>query len=421
MRSIHLLRKYNPAQWGGTETAVQRLFDGLREQGVASVVYCPRLPEEPSDDPLRASGHEVQRYSAFVPVLGISKQLKRQMISVGGNLMSFDLIGSLRREEEPSIIHTHTLGRIGGIALTVAKQRNVPFVVTIHGGVLDLPAEVKKRFTAMKSGWDWGRLFGFLFQSHRLFCDADAIITCNEKEASLLRERHPTKRIAVQAHGVPLAVYREDQREVARSAFPQIRGKRVLLNVGRIDPIKNQGWLIDQAPEILRKHPKAILVLAGACTNESYGATLDRKIDAFGLRDHVLLTGGLPPNDPCLVGLFQEAEALLLPSLSETFGLVILEAWATDTMVLTSRTSGASSLVRNGHNGWFFDLEEPLTFHQALDQTLLKSELAKRLVGRGAEEVSRDYSLAVLARRMKTLYEELIEERRGRALRNHSR
>src|SRR5207342_912761 len=100
-----------------------------------------------------------------------------------------------------SIIHTHTLGRIGGIGLTVAKQRNVPFVVTIHGGVLDLPAEVKKRFTALQSGWDWGRLFGFLFQSHRLFRDADAIITCNEKEASLLRERHPTKRIAVQAHG----------------------------------------------------------------------------------------------------------------------------------------------------------------------------------------------------------------------------
>jgi glycosyltransferase involved in cell wall biosynthesis len=421
MRSIHLLRKYNPAQWGGTETAVQRLFDGLREQGVTSVVYCPRLPEEPSDDPLRASGHQVQRYSAFMPVLGISKQIKRQLISVGGNLMSFDLIGSLRREEKPSIIHTHTLGRIGGIALTVAKQRGVPFVVTIHGGVLDLPTEVKKCFTAQQRGWDWGRLFGFLFQSHRLFRDADAIITCNEKEASLLRERHPTKRIAVQAHGVPLAVYRKDQRETARSAFPQIRGKRVLLNVGRIDPTKNQGWLVDQAPEIFRKHPKTILVLAGACTNETYGETLKKQIDAFGLRDRVLLTGGLPPNDPCLVGLFQEAEVLLLPSLAETFGLVILEAWATDTMVLSSRTSGAASLLRNGQNGWFFDLKKPSTFHRALDRTLSKSELVKQLVGRGAEEVSRDYSLPVLAGRMKKLYEELIEERRRGALRNHSR
>src|SRR5262245_45616148 len=134
MRTIHLLRKYNPAQWGGTETAVQRLFDGLRDQGVASVVYCPRLAEESCEAPLKVSGHAVRRYRAFVPVLGISPQRKRQLISLGGNLMSFDLIRALWREPEPSLLHTHTLGRIGGIGLTIAKRRRLPFVVTIHGG-----------------------------------------------------------------------------------------------------------------------------------------------------------------------------------------------------------------------------------------------------------------------------------------------
>jgi starch synthase len=118
----------------------------------------------------------------------------------------------------------------------------------------------------------------------------------------------------------------------------------MLLCVGRIDPIKNQAWLLDQAPAIFQRHPNALLALAGPCTDEPYGELIDRKIKELGLQERVLLTGGLPPNDPRLIGLMQESSALLLPSLSETFGLVILEAWAAGTVVVSSRTSGPSAL-----------------------------------------------------------------------------
>src|SRR5947207_2231564 len=95
----------------------------------------------------------------------------------------------------------------------MAKQRQVPFVVTIHGGVLDLPQHLKRSFnTPLEQGWEWGKLFGLLFQSHRLFRDADAILTCNAKEAALLQEKFPAKRILVQPHGVPVELYREDHR-----------------------------------------------------------------------------------------------------------------------------------------------------------------------------------------------------------------
>ena len=411
MRAAHLLRKLDPAQWGGTETAIQRLFEGLRTQGVTPIVFCPRLEEESMEDPLLKSGYQVARFKAFVPVLGLAKGRKRQLVSVGGNLMSFDLVSQLWREKNLAIIHTHTLGRIGGIALTIAKKRRIPCVVTIHGGVLDLPAEIKESFNApLTGGWEWGKLFGFLFQSHHLFRDADAIITCNEREAALLRERYPAKRIVVQAHGVPLAIYRQDHRDAARAAFPQICGRQVLLSLGRVDPIKNQRWLLEQAPAILQKHPDALLVLAGACTDEPYGKLIERQIKELGLESQVLLTGGLPANDPRLIGLLQEAKVLLLPSLSETFGLVILEAWAAGTMVLSSRTSGATALVQDGENGWLFDLDRPRTFHQALEKTLSNAELAKRMVARGAN-VSEGYSIEALAGRMKKTYEEVIEEK----------
>jgi glycosyltransferase involved in cell wall biosynthesis len=411
MQVVHLLRKYNPDQWGGTETAIQRLFDGLREHAVESIVYCPSLDHETGADPLQQAGYRLERFRAFVPIIGISAQRRRQLVSVGGNLMSFDLYSSLKREKNMSVVHTHTLGRIGGIAMTVAKQKGIPFVVTIHGGVLDLPANIKRDFNKPVGGWEWGRFFGLIFQSHRLFPEADAIITCNGNEAKLLQEKFPGKRIIVQPHGVPLETYQEDYRDAALKAFPQIHGKQVLLCVGRIDRIKNQSWLIDQAPRIFQKHPHAILVLAGACTDEAYGEEIDRKIHELGLGNRVLLTGGLPPNDPRLIGLFQEAEVLVLPSQSETFGLVILEAWATGTMVLSSRTSGACTLVRNGQNGWLFDLDKPQSFHEPLDHALIKTEVARRVLRRGGDEVNTLYNINALAGRMKKLYEELIEEK----------
>jgi glycosyltransferase involved in cell wall biosynthesis len=110
-----------------------------------------------------------------------------------------------------------------------------------------------------------------------------------------------------------------------------------------------------------------------------------------------------------LIGLIQDARALLLPSLSETFGLVVLEAWAAGTVVISSRTSGASALVRHGENSWLFDLDRPETFHTALNQTLAKPEQAKAMADLGAEIVRADYSVHALAGRMKGLYEELIE------------
>jgi glycosyltransferase involved in cell wall biosynthesis len=97
--------------------------------------------------------------------------------------------------------------------------------------------------------------------------------------------------------------------------------------------------------------------------------------------------------------------------LSETFGLAILEAWAAGTPVLSSRTSGASSLVRNGENGWLFDLEKPETFHQPLDRILQEPRVARNLTRQASNEVKTEYDIAVIAGRMKKLYAELIEQR----------
>src|SRR2546421_12497306 len=111
MRTIQLLRKLDPAEWGGTEMAMQRLFDGLRQQGGQAIVYCPRIENNETQDPFVRPGHEVQRFNAFVPVLGLSELRRRQMAGVGRNPMSFNLGSSLWRENDVSLIASHALRR----------------------------------------------------------------------------------------------------------------------------------------------------------------------------------------------------------------------------------------------------------------------------------------------------------------------
>ena len=412
MRVAHLLRKYNPAEWGGTETVIHQLFDGLGRLEVESVVYCPSIPTPPVRDPLIDAGCQVKRFKAFVPVWGISAEQRKQMIAVGGNLMSFDLLRSLWLAPGFSLIHSHALGRVGGIGLTIARRKRVPFVVTVHGGVYDLPDTLRKSFNApIPGGVEWGKAFGLLLRARHVLNEADAILTCNPREAELIRQRHPDRRVLVQPHGVRAEVYEADHRAAARAAFPAIKDRPVILSLGRIDPVKNQSWLVEQMPELLRRHRGALLVLAGPCTDEAYGRALQERIGALGLANDILLTGKLPPGDPRLIGLMQEARVAVLQSISETFGLVILEAWAAGTPAISSRTSGASALIEQGRTGWLFDLERPDGYFAALDAALTNTPERQRVIAAARERVVAQYDTRVLAARLKRLYEELVEER----------
>jgi starch synthase len=416
MRVAHILRKYVPSEWGGTETALQRLTAGLAANDVDSVVYHPASGGT-GQDPLAAAGCEMQPFHACLPVLGLSAAARHEMVAVGGNLLSFDLPWRLGRDRPLSVIHSHVLGRIGGIAGTVARRRRLPFVISIHGGALDLSAAVKKKLNApIRGGLEWGQLFGWWWRARHVLADADAILTCNNREAALLHERFPNQHVMVQPHGVDTRFYRTDHRAEARAAFPAIAGRDIVLCVARLDPVKNQLWLLQQLPALLTRHPRTLLVLAGGSTNADYNKELHRTIRQLGVAEHVLLTGGLPPGDPRIAGLMQEARVAVLPSVSETFGLVVIEAWAAGLPILASRTTGATEIIRDGENGGLFHLERPEEFHERIDRVLRDPALRIRMAEAG-ERAADAYDIAALAGRVKALYAQLCEAKFASATR----
>lgn len=409
MRVAHVLRKYVPREWGGTETALKGLASGLAEHGAQSIVFCPEHPSSGGRDPLAESGCDVRRFRACVPYWGLSESVERQMLAVGGNLLSFDLPRDLAREPDLSVIHTHTLGRLGGIAGTIARRRRIPFVVSIHGGALDLPAAVTQRFRATsRRGVEWGRLFGWWWRARHVLAEADAILTCNTKEAALLKAQYPDVRVIVQPHGVDTALYSRDRRAEAMAAYPSIAGRDLLIVVARIDPAKNQLWVVQRLASLRARHPRAMLALVGACTHEEYGAELQREIERLGLARHVLLTGGLPPGHPHVVGLMQSSRVVILPSIAETFGLVIVEAWSARRPIIASRTSGPVELIRDGENGLLFDVDNPAGFETLVDGLLTDAGRARSLVEHGAES-AKQFDTTALAGRVRRLYSDLAE------------
>lgn len=421
MRIAHILRKYDPSEWGGTESAVLQLTTDMARNGVGSVIFAPKIPLcGESADPFASTTCTVRRFRAHVPIWGISADRKAELIAVGGNLITFDLVGSLWREKNLDLIHSHAQGRLGATGCFVARRRRIPFVVSIHGGIYDLPPEVRKALrVSSEGGWDWGRLPGFLLGARHLMDHADAVIAFNPREAALIKAHHPGRRVLTESHGVSTALFARDCRAAAAKGFPEINNREVLLVLGRIDPTKNQDWLVAQAAELARRHPRMFLMLVGSITHREYGSALQARILREGLQDSVKITGCLPVGDPRLVGLLQTARAVLLPSKSETFGIVIIEAWASGTPVISSRNSGASALVQEGVNGLLFDLERPETFHAAVDQVLAQPELAASWGEAGRTRAVAEFDTAVCVRRMKRLYEELIEEKN--ALRHPSR
>jgi starch synthase len=413
MTVAQILRKYDPSEWGGTETAVLQLSADLATKGVRSVTFAPALGKPAGGpDPFAAAGCPVRRFRASVPVWGITREHRMQMVAVGGNLVSMELLRDLWREPKVDVVHSHAQGRIGAIGRAVAGARGAPFVLSIHGGAYDLPDRVRSELLAPGAGgFDWGRAVGLALRARRLVALADAVITLNPREATLIRERHPGRRILVERHGISTSLFARECRAAATAAFPRVEGRTVLLVLGRIDPTKNQSWLLAEVAEIARRHPKALLVFVGSITNREYGDAFHERIRASGLEDSVLVAGSLPFGDPRLVGLLQLARAMALPSLSETFGLVILEAWAAGTPVISSRTSGASALISDGVNGLLFDLDNPAGFHGAVDLVMARPDFASAMGAAGRAEAVEKYDTSARAEKMKQLYQELIEEK----------
>ncbi|HEY2512368.1 MAG TPA: glycosyltransferase family 4 protein [Polyangiaceae bacterium] len=338
-RVFHVLRKFEPAEWGGIETHLVGLIPELAKLGWESEVHAPA--EAGTDGAaLQAVGATFRPFRARYPYLGMNAARRARLVAAGGNLLSFDELGALLRAPKGSIFHVHTQGRLGGVVRTAARLKHVPYAVSLHGPVRADAAVVESDAVDRTRGMiDLGAPAGLLLGARRVVHDADLVFTLNRHERDAWSADRAGRHLALVSHGVALAPSTAEARREARALVPGLGDAPFAVTLARLDRAKGQDLAIEA---LARGAPEGThYVLAGAAVDATYAAEL-RALAAKYPRVHVL--GGVSPRQAR--ALLAEAKLALLPSRAEPFGIVLLEAWAEGTPALAADVGGLGDIAR---------------------------------------------------------------------------
>lgn len=289
----------------------------------------------------------------------------------------------------------------------VPVMTRTPLVVGIHDVIPErLPEHV---FPSVRSRWLWtAKVRAALFQATRV------MTVSRHAQAGILEQLrvHPSRiRIVEEA---PAAVFTPDADVAPGVAALRAAGQRAdarfLLYVGGVAPHKNLGALV-RCVHALAQRPafaEVILVIAGDFTGDVFHSAYPalRAQIATGGEARIVFTGRL--EDEAIAGLMRLAQALVLPSLDEGFGLPGVEAAACRTAVVATRNSALPDVL--GDAALYIDPRDELSLQTALERVLGDDLLRASLAARGCERARR-CTWDAAARSLLDLFEELEPSR----------
>lgn len=343
MRIAIVTDTYLP-QVNGVTTVVRRQVEVLREAGEAVAVVAPRYPggREARDGELR------MRSLPFPPYPDIR--------------LSTPPYGAVRRyldDFRPEVIHVTTEGPLGLVGRRYAVRRRLPLVTSFH---TDFPRYTQDYGVGALEPVVWRWLLWF---------HGPAALTHTPGEA--VRDRlveHGVTPVTVWGRGVDTRVFRPGLRDDdwrRRHAVPE--NAAVVVHVGRLAPEKNlevlaEAWIL--AGERLGN--RAVFILVGA-------GPVERRLEAR--MPWVNRLGFL--ERPELARVYASSDICVLPSDTETLGLVALEAMASGTVVVAADAGGFRESIQDGVTGILVPPEEPEAFAAAIVDLVEDEERRRRL------------------------------------------
>ena len=235
---------------------------------------------------------------------------------------------------------------------------------------------------------------------------SDAILASGPAEAEQLRSLYgaAAERIEIVPPGVDHAFFSPGSREGARAALG-LGSQPVLLFAGRIQPLKGLRVAV-RALAALHRDDATLLVVGGpsgqAGADELNGAR--KEAAELGVADRVRW---VPPQPHHLLSTYyRAADVVLVPSRSESFGLVALEAGACGIPVVAADVGGLRTIIEHGRTGFLVPERDPAHYAELTDRLLAAPDLAAR-IGAAAAERARDFTWSTTAGRLRRLYADL--------------
>lgn len=248
---------------------------------------------------------------------------------------------------------------------------------------------------------------------------ADAIVAATPAEHAQLLwlYRADRRKIVIAPPGVDAERFRPIPQAEARDKLKINPDCDLFLFVGRLEPLKAVDTILEAITIIRQQKPELLSrlcfsIIGGDLKNreDQELARLRQYVDEMQLQDVVQFLGA--KGHDLLPLYYAAAQAVIVPSDYESFGMVALEAMASGTPVIASQVGGLAFLVRDQETGWHVPVRDPKALAQALKEVLINPEKRQKLA-ENAAQLANHYTWACIADRLLPIFAQV---KAGRAL-----
>jgi len=237
--------------------------------------------------------------------------------------------------------------------------------------------------------------------------NADSVIAVSQFTSGNALSLYPflRDRIKVVLNAVDETKFNPNQDPISFRKKLVLQSNPVVLFVGRLTAIKGLKFLIESFKEVVLNVPDVKLVLVGSGTDE-VEAEIRSQISKLGLQSSVILAGRISDDD--LPGAYAASDLVVLPSLAEGFGLVLLEAMATCKPVVTTKLGPTEEIVTHGKEGLLIPKADSHCLAEAIISILSDKSLATRMGQSGRRKIEAKFTISRWASQMIDVYQELL-------------
>ncbi|MEM4620352.1 MAG: glycosyltransferase family 4 protein [Desulfurococcaceae archaeon] len=267
---------------------------------------------------------------------------------------------------------------------------DVPKLFVLHGS-LDIIDE-------RKSKTDCKRL-------EEINSRVDAFVTASYHAAHTVENFCGFKPIVIH-HGVDINIFNpfNVSREKAREKLSIPKDKKVIVWVGRIDPIKNLSMMINALPYVVREEKDVLLLVKGRAVERTYFQKILTSIKDLDLTKYVRLDIKWTANMAKMIYYYRAADIYVHTSLSEAFGsLTMLEAMASGVPIIAYRRSSIPEAL--GDAGLLVESEQELA--EKILEVLYNNKVKAELSRKSYERVFRNFRIELTAEKYHRLYSDL--------------
>ncbi len=385
IRILHVAWTLSPRNGGPPKAAVEMCRE-LARRGEHVAIYTTNL-----------DGKGRLPVPLGEPVIGEDGVEYRYFPVRGDYSLSFPFAAALRRAvPQYDLVHVHSLYRFTStVACYYSRRYGVPYVVRPHG-TLDPYIFYHHRLRK--------RVYERLFERRNLEAAAAVHFTAYE-ELELARSLGLRFKGVVVPLGVTLDSDETPVPEgMIRNYWPETRGKRILLFLGRLTYKKGLDLLVKAFGAIARRRDDVHLLIAGP-DDENYGGFVEQWLKEERVAEKATFTGMLLGNKKAAA--LRGSDLFLLPSYSENFGIAVVEAMANGLPVVISNRVNIWREIREARAGEVVNCDaEELT--RAVCALLDDEPLRRSVCAHGRTLVRERFTWEVAGKRLQEMYQQIL-------------